>query len=454
MREIEQSIFPFMDGISYSSYEQFLDTVTEERNQMLIPDKSLVLEEPVQVDLQTASKIPNGRFTTFFQGIRLECFAIVRKNRPLYVMLNGDVGEFSINGPVFNRWSYYKFCGGSILSIADPMLDMYPDLHLGWYYGNKEINFRKLLAEFVKIITDILQIGQKDIVFCGSSAGGAPVFECASYISGAKAVAINPQIVLEEYYYAEEFTRITGNNLWVEGEQSDHRCNALYYIKNHDKNPYIIIDNIRSQNDMRQIENIRNSLNIEVHYGLNVYDNLIMWLYDADVAPVFNPHSACENYCIWFWIEYLVNHINRDACKELGPIYRLVNEFWHEHWLTRKQQIESIRGCLEVLNRINELKSEVAVFGCGRKASHIWKNVLDVQGENHLHVSFGIDNDRSKMGEEIMGLKIKHPSEIREWQKIYIIITTDLYGEEVSRQLEKEGLIYKQDYILYKDLSL
>ena len=39
------SIFPFMDGINYSTYEEFVHTVKEMRNKMLIPDKKYVSME-------------------------------------------------------------------------------------------------------------------------------------------------------------------------------------------------------------------------------------------------------------------------------------------------------------------------------------------------------------------------------------------------------------------------
>ena len=141
------------------------------------------------------------------------------------------------------------------------MISIYDNLRMGWYYGNSLTNFRKVIAEFVKVVADFLRVEHEDIIFFGSSAGGAPTFECASYISGAKAVAINPQIVLEEYYYAQEFSKITGNDL--NKALPDHRNNALHYIKNRGRNQYIIIVNIHSRNDMRQIENIRNSLCID-----------------------------------------------------------------------------------------------------------------------------------------------------------------------------------------------
>ena len=39
---------------------------------------------------------------------------------------------------VFSRWSYYKFLNGSMLNIADPMLELYPELKLGWYVNFHE----------------------------------------------------------------------------------------------------------------------------------------------------------------------------------------------------------------------------------------------------------------------------------------------------------------------------
>lgn len=447
------SIFPFMDGINYSTYEEFVHTVKEMRNKMLIPDKKYVSMESVYIDLSKTRELPVGKFHTVFQGIHLDCLAFIKKESPLYIMLSGDIGALKKSEPGFYRWSYYKYCSGSILCIADPMISIYDNLRMGWYYGNSLTNFRKVIAEFVKVVADILRVNYEDIIFCGSSAGGAPTFECASYISQAKAVAINPQIVLEEYYYAQEFSRITGNDL--NKVLPDHRNNALHYIKNRGRNQYIIIVNIHSRNDMRQIENIRNSLCIDIQYGLNIYDNLIIWLYDADVAPVFNPHSACEYYCVWFFVEYIIRNINNrgggeeeKAFHNPEPLYRLVNEFWHEHWSLRRQQAEKTRLWAEILNMLYKSGRKVAVFGCGEKSKKIWNDLLDIQGINYFNIEFGIDNDRKKTGTEVMGLRIMHPSEIIDWHSLYIIITTNLYSIEVYKQLEDYGLTYKKDFIL------
>ena len=79
--------------------------------------------------------------------------------------------------------------------------------------------------------------------------------------------------------------------------------------------------------------------------------------------------------------------------------------------------------------------------------------MLDIQGINYFNIEFGIDNDRRKTGTEVMGLRVKHPSEIIDWHNLYVIITTNLYSEEVYEQLEDYGLTYKEDFILYTDLD-
>lgn len=159
------NIFPFMDEINYSTYEEFIHTVKKKRNEMLIPDKKYISMESVHIDLSKIRELPVGKFHTVFQGIHLDCLAFVKKESPLYIMLSGDVGTLKKSEPGFYRWSYYKYCSGSVLCIADPMISIYDNLRLGWYYGNSAVNFRKLIAEFVKVVADFLRVEHEDIIF-------------------------------------------------------------------------------------------------------------------------------------------------------------------------------------------------------------------------------------------------------------------------------------------------
>lgn len=61
-------------------------------------------------------------------------------------------------------------------------------------------------------------------------------------------ITINPQIGLQEHYYAKIFSEITGISLnedWI-----GHRNSVLYYIKNCTERLILIIANIRSKDDI------------------------------------------------------------------------------------------------------------------------------------------------------------------------------------------------------------
>lgn len=456
MEEYEKRLpaFPYMKGIPFLSYEQFSDAVSEARSRVLDVDLELIRQKEgdgALFEWGIPDEIPAGRFDTIFQGIRLECFLHRKEGSHFYIMLNGANSERETR---FSRWSYFSFCEGSVLCIADPMLKMYESLTLGWYYGKDALNLRKVVADFVKELAGRMDVPGEDIIFVGSSGGGAAAFECASYIPGSRVVAINPQIVLEEYYYAQEFSRITGNSLKT--DLYGHRNNALYYIRRHPQNPYLIIANLRSGKDMEQISNVKELLRIDLRYGLNVYDNLIIWLYDADVAPVLNPHEAQEYYCVWFFIEYLLNHADSMRGQEIGDsfdsMYRLVNEFWHDHWHQKRMQKEKSHSWTELLKHVVGTDREVVLFGGGTMAGRILNEALDVQDSNFLRIRYIIDNDIDKAGNEWCGCTVIHPSELENWDRLYVLIATERFAPEIRKQLEDLGLIYMEDFIYGTDL--
>lgn len=442
--------FHHLEKIYLNSFEQFSIDIDASRKQMLQVDYNLINNIPENIDLESNNNLPQGRFYTILEKVKFECFFHYKQGKPLYVVLNGarkfDVGHTVI----FSRWSYYKFMNGSMLNIADPMLDLYPNLRLGWYYGSKEINFRKLIAELVSKIAEIYSIRNSDIIFVGSSGGGAAIIECASYIKGAKAVAINPQIVLSEYGYANEFTKITGNDL--QKDEKWHRHNAIFHLQNNLDTTFILIVNLRSYADIMQLQNICKAKGIRVKYGLNIYDNLIIWIYDGDAGTYTPPHDVQEYYCIWFFIEQLVENTEyKEYLEKNESLYRLVNEFWHEHYSTERKWKNRICCVEKVLDAIGR-KSITAIFGIGRKAIYLAKGFLDISQNNYFHIRYALDNDMKKKGSVFQGIPVNHPSDIDNWDEIYVIITSDLYDKEIQTQLEQLGLKYGKDFVSYKDL--
>lgn len=215
-----------MNELYLNSVDTFCETIDTSRKQMLYTDYDLLNKTSRKIRLEE-DELDNGRFEIEFKGINFKCVFVHKENAPLYVLFNGA----KVGGNTFlSRWSYYSFSNGSMLNIEDPMFDLYSDLNLGWYYGNSEKSYREIIAELVKEIAKKINVANSEIIFAGSSGGGTVTIECASYIEGATAVAINPQVVLSEYGYSSKFTKITGINL--NEDDKWHRNNFIYYLLN------------------------------------------------------------------------------------------------------------------------------------------------------------------------------------------------------------------------------
>lgn len=443
------NFFDHMEDITYSNYTQFIRTVDMCRGSMLDADRTLLKDTgSCTVNIDEEFELTNGRMIIDCNGISFDCFFHYKPSETLYVFLNGALTQ---KRPQFARWSYYKFLDGSVLNIADPMYAIYDNLLLGWYYGNNDFNLRLYVAEIVKKIAGKIGIAYKNIIFYGSSGGGAAVIECASYIEGAKAVAINPQVVLAEYSYASEFEEITHNDLTE--DHLWHRNNGIYFLQNNNNSKHIVLVNIRCKPDMLQIENICKAMNIKnLKYGLNFCGDLIIWLYDCQCEPYVDAHNLQDNYCLVFAIETLVKNIEDSKwLKQYSSFYRYINEWWFAWW---KQELywRSRQPDLHYLIACNNMSRKIGLFGTGDDAKRLCKELLDISSENYYKVEIVFDNDKNKAGRCFNGINIVHPDEIRDWSDYFIIISSSKYVEDITEQLESYGLIYKNDFITQNDL--
>lgn len=439
-------MYDSLSEVYFESFEQFVKDVDQTRDKILRVDSEEIRQEPVSIDIKTVEKLPDGRWNTNYKNIEFECFFHRKDSDILYVFLGGAITAKNASLPQFARWSWYKFIQGSMLCIADPMYRKYSELKLGWYYGDEEINFQEILADLVFNIAEKLCVEQKNIVFVGSSGGGYASIACSSHIVGAKSIAINPQMVLNEWPYSEVFSKITGIDL--HREDVYHRNNLLYYLNNK-ANRYTLFINLRSWWDMQQVKNICNAMNISVHVGLNVFENLIIWLYDADLAPWIDYHDTQGNYCMWHVLEQLA--VCEDNPGKYSSLVGLMNEFYYEenklvkYWRGRIPDIKKLRD-VEHMNRA------VAIWGTGGYTERLNEDLFCIDGENYYHIKLVIDNDRRKKDGLYHGIKIKHPSDIVDWGALFIIITSEKYEMQIRGQLEEMGLMYRQDFIGYKDL--
>ena len=436
-------IISYMDDICFNDINEFMQSIDKHRDSMLMADNKLLYSEIQVIDINNIRKLSDGRIRSFYMGFQFDCFFHKKESKYLYIILNGALTG---KKPQFNRWSYYKFLDGSILDIADPMYEKYDGLELGWYYGNDEENLRIYISDYVKKIADYLKVKYENIIFWGSSGGGAAALECTNHIKGSIAVTINPQVMLQDYSYAPIFEKMTNNRLSMD---KWHRTNGIYQLK---QGKHILIMNLRSRGDMGQLKKICEEMSIEVKYGINVFADFIVWIYDCDLGDYVGPHNLQENYCVCFVIEWLVHHIdNIRESENLKSLFLFVNEFWSYRyrleldWRSHRPNFGQIKKCFQ--NSKN-----ITVWGGGDIGNKILQDILDVENSNYLNISFVIDKDNSMDGKTIHGIKIISDDRVREWDRLFIIIAIENGKYEVENFLKNKGLSYQVDYIFYNDL--
>lgn len=152
-----------------------------------------------------------GRFSVSLNEVRFECFYHPSAHRRLYVLLSSAGRRVSY--PRFDKFSWREALPGHCLYIEDPMYGLFPELTVGWYYGNQTASFLDDIVEIVRRAAAALRLSATDITFIGSSAGGYAALYSAATLVGASALAHNPQITLGDWPGRGEIERITGNDL-------------------------------------------------------------------------------------------------------------------------------------------------------------------------------------------------------------------------------------------------
>ena len=438
--------FEFMQGIYFDTYEQIKEELDKKRKDMLEVNKEVINQHRGVYKLEELFSVPDGRFDVLYQGVLFECFFKKKDSPYLFTFLNGGN---SGNNPCFYRWSYYKFLDGNYLNIADPMYRIHKDLILGWNYGNANVSFRKLIAEIVAHLARLLMIQNENIIFSSSSGGGSAVLDCANYIRGSKTISINPQIVLSEWPYVEEFERITKVNL--KEDSTYNRNDGVSLLIDNNDNYHLLVMNIRDERDAKQIECVAKGLGSRLKYGMNVFDRCAIWLYDAECTPYRSPHICQEFYCIYMLFEYFIKNTKRFNGEKLDSSVRWINEVINYRWKLEKELKEKMPN-LRMLVQCRENGREKMLFGAGELFEVLNKELLQVGKDNVYEISCLLDNNRNKRGETLFNLKIKHPSDIVDWSMVFVIVSSEIYCEEICNQLRKMGLKYGTDYILWKDL--
>lgn len=140
------------------------------------------------------------RFNVSSQRLKYQCLYQRNHGDYLFVIFHGANDRKKYAPPFFDRWSWHEQFPGRILNFSDPTLLLDETLTLGWYVGTAEEYPLDAISRFVQKISKILMIPSEKIIFWGSSGGGFASLMMATRVSGAVAVAINPQTSVFNYY--------------------------------------------------------------------------------------------------------------------------------------------------------------------------------------------------------------------------------------------------------------
>ncbi len=230
-------------------YEDDLSLEIATRRQLFAHSNSCLMENIVEY--QSLSEIEenliSSRFKIEYKGYHFECLfnESVSNNDFLYVIYNGARKKGII--PYFPRWTYHGILPGHMLCIEDPMYYKYPNLKLGWCYGNEKESLIQISTEIIKAVCRNKNIN--NIVFFSSSGGGYNGIYASTFFTGCTVIAINPQLDITNYSLTNNFIEQTG--LQLSNEDMYLRNNISERINLYGReNNYIIIFNAESKNDM------------------------------------------------------------------------------------------------------------------------------------------------------------------------------------------------------------
>lgn len=158
----------------------------------------LTLEALAGHDLSELEAAP---FVVEDHKVRLDCRLKLHPGTDrLFIMLNGAVDRKKTPLPVFARWNWGRVLGGHVLAVCDPTLYLDEELNIGWFVGRRHWNPLDALLRTVATVRERLNISGDRSIYYGSSGGGFAALCASSREPGGRALVINPQTEIVQYY--------------------------------------------------------------------------------------------------------------------------------------------------------------------------------------------------------------------------------------------------------------
>lgn len=297
-------------------------------------DKTVLANEPSEFTLES-TKLPENRFYSDINSAHLECF--FKKGNIDYLVVFFSGARSRPDGklapyPSFSSWSWYKHVNASILCIDDPMYKTYPEMVIGWYYGNDKEDYRYDTALLIKKISDLLGVPNNHIVLYGRSGGGTAAVAVSDYIEGSLVCSVNAQIDLQKYsYYADQFAQYPKIDIYT-SEVFKKRNDFAGIIKRHPENIYLMITNIFSQSDAeRSIAYFLKNFNVQAKYGITSDSNFFSLIYSA--WGISNAHDSFDSVSLFKIIfEIIIAVSNGVSAEDANILAETANAFWFERF--------------------------------------------------------------------------------------------------------------------------
>lgn len=383
------------------------------------PDKSELTKESMTVNIDELTELKSGRYTIFLEGAHFEIFFHKGESQKMYVMLESARKLTPTKSPLprFQRWSWCHSTPYSWVVFSDPMYYEYDDLNPGWFYGNKNVNYRELVVKIINKFCELLDVDNDNIVFYGSSSGGTAAIHCAALMNKGTAVAINPQLDFknENHLIRQFHENVSDINLLK--PDNFFRNDPCRLIRESGNNvQYILIENLRSKGDMNHLSYLSKVNNIQPVYGLSKFKNTTVLVYDCDTRSV-TTHSAVDTNQLFFAIDFLTQIVKEtDSIEEYKPLYRWVVDLWKEYYVLtdkiayyKNRQLQKI-----IINNIVLCANQEEQYKCYKysKIKQNYKYTLEIKKDDIFctadTITIGIYDSKNKKMDIINNYTIKN----------------------------------------------
>lgn len=267
--------------------------------------KQELAKSPENVHLDDLSCNHEGRLKIKTNnGVEFESFIIKGSQRRLYVFLSA-VGVYRGDSVIFHRVMWANKFDGISLFIDDPQRKEKKFAPM-FYWGDRNTDNTKLVAQIVAKIKSIYGLVTKDICFISSSNGGFASIKIADYFENSKCYALCPQISIPLYFQNKDNVSKFFDNSF--DEQTGGGRLDVSEILNNPKAFYFIYSNVACKSDFEQMKYLLKYKDIS-HIGngemckLNTHCVISLCRVNAKNPHVVQPDesfiSFLDNFNLW-----------------------------------------------------------------------------------------------------------------------------------------------------------